>query len=238
VRRERTPPEWLALVAGLKPALRLQRDPRRAQAAATAARRRGFAVELVALLDAATDDRAGSSRRAIVYVAATASAARALRELEAQALPGEPARIDRPFDPAPHRGLGAALGFPPCCVEAFVARIARGADVLARGGRAHEDFIAASEAAARSRRLDARANVFARDRAPGWLSHVPCAFDCAPSLAYADRVIAAYRAHDPAGVVELTTRLGAPVAIGTDGSRTAPERATAGACVLTFTVPA
>ncbi len=225
-------------MAGLKPALRLQREPRQAEAEAAAARRRGFAVELVALPDAATGDRPGVSRRAIVYVAASAAAARALRELEAQALPGQPARIDRSFDPVPHRGLGAALGFPPCCVEAFVNRIARGADVLASGGHAHEDFIAATEAAARSRRLDARANVFARDRAPGWLSHVPCAFDCAPSLAYAGRVIAAYRAHDPAGVIELTTPLVVPVAIGTDGARTAPEQASAEACVLAFTDPA
>ena len=216
-----------ALVAGLKPALRIQRAPRRALAEAAAARRRGFAVELVALAD-----------RAIVYVAATPAAARALRELEARALPGQPARAEVSFDPAPHRGLGAALGFPPCCVEAFVVRIARGADVPASGGRAHEDFIAATEAAARSRRLDARANVFARDRVSGWLSHVPCAFDCGPSLAYADRVIAAYRAHDPRGVVELVRRLSAPVAIGTDGARTAPADAPADACVLAFADPA
>ncbi|MBK9030457.1 MAG: hypothetical protein IPL61_03800 [Myxococcales bacterium] len=225
--RDPTPPEWLALVAGLKPALRLQRAPRRALAEAAAARRRGFAVELTALPD-----------RTIVYIAATPAAARALRALEAQALPGQPARAEVSFDPAPHRGLGAALGFPTCCVEAFVARIARGADVLASGARAHEDFIAASEAATRSRRLDARANVFARDHVSGWLSHVPCAFDCAPSLAYADRVIAAYRAHDRAGADELIARLGQAVAIDRTGRRTAPGEAAPDACVLAFADPA
>lgn len=220
-------PEWVALLAGVKPALRLLRAPRRALAEAEAARRRGFAVEIVALTD-----------RALVYIAATPAAARALRELEARALPGRSAEGEPVFDPAAHRGLGHALGFPPCCVEAFVARIARGADVRADGRRAHEDFIAASEAAARSHRLDARANVFARERVGGWLSHGPCAFDCAPSLAYADRVIAACCALDPDATRERTRWLRAPVAIGTDGARTEPGLAAADACVLTFTDPA
>jgi len=223
--RDPTPPEWLALIAGLKPALRLLRDPRRARAEAAAAARRGFAVALHDLGD-----------RTIVYVARTPAAARALHALEGQALPG-PTLRDR-FDPAPHRALGAALGFPACCVEAFVARIARGADVTATGARAHEDFIAASEAAARSRRLDARANVFAIDRTSGWLSHVPCAFDCAPSLAYADRVIAAATAHDAAGAAVLRARLVSPVAIAPDGTRAAPADAPADACVLAFGDPA
>ena len=196
--RDPTPPEWLALVAGVKPALRLWRPAARARAEAAAAARRGFAVELIAL-----------GERALVYVARTPAAARALRDAEAAALPGQPAGA--PFDPAPHRALGALLGFPPCCVEAFVARIARGADVAADGGRADEAWIAATEAAARSTRLDARCNVFERDRRPGWLSHEPCAFDCAASVAYADRVIAAARAHDPDGARAHAARLALPV---------------------------
>ena len=225
--RDPTPPEWLALVAGLKPALRIQREPRRALAEAAAARRRGFAVEVVEL-----------PTRVIVYVAATPAAARELRALEAAALPGQPARSEVRFDPAPHVGLGLALGFPRCCIDAFIARIARGADVDVDGRHAHEDHLAAVEALARSRHLDARANVFARDRTGGWVSHVPCAFDCAPSLAYADRVIAAYRAHDAAGAGVIATRLALAVAIERDGERRAPADASADACVLAFAVPA
>ena len=225
--RDPTPPEWLALVAGVKPALRIQREPRRALSEAAAARRRGFAVEVVELTD-----------RAIVYVAATPAAARALRDFEAAALPGQPTRVDVSFDPAPHVALGAALGFPSCCVDAFIARIARGADVDADGRHAHEDHLAAAAALARSARVDARANVFARDRTGGWISHVPCAFDCAPSLAYADRVIAAYRAHDADGAAVIAARLARPVAIERDGQRREPADASADACVLGFAVPA
>ena len=223
--RDPTPPEWLALLAGVKPALRLLRDARRAQAEAAAARRRGFAVELVAL-----------GARAIVYVARTPAAARAVRDAEAAALPGQPPRAR--FDPTPHEALGALLGFPPCCVAAFVARIARGADVAADGGRAHEDWIAATEAAARSAALDARANVFERDHLPGWLSHEPCRFDCPASLAYADRVIAVARAHDRVGADHLARRLAAPVAIARDGRRGAPGATLVDACVLAFGDPA
>ncbi len=223
--RDPTPPEWLALLAGVKPALRLLRDARRAQAEAAAARRRGFAIEVVAL-----------GARAIVYVARTPAAARAVRDAEAAALPGQAPRAR--FDPAPHEALGALLGFPPCCVVAFVARIARGADVAADGGRAHEDWIAATEAAARSAALDARANVFERDHLPGWLSHEPCRFDCPASLAYADRVIAVARAHDRVGADHLARRLAAPVAIARDGRRGAPGAPLVDACVLAFGDPA
>ena len=80
--------------------------------------------------------------------------------------------------------------------------------------------------------------MFARDRTGGWVSHVPCAFDCAPSVAYADRVIAAYRAHDAAGAGVIATRLALAVAIERDGERRAPADASADACVLAFAVPA
>ena len=67
---------------------------------------------------------------------------------------------------------------------------------------------------------------------------MPCAFDCAPSLAYADRVIAAATAHDAAGAAVLRARLVSPVAIAPDGTRAAPADAPADACVLAFGDPA
>jgi hypothetical protein len=216
------------LLSGHKPALRLLRSPRRALAEAAAARRRGFAAE-VAVLD---------DQRALVYIATTAAAARDLCALERAIRPGLPPRVDGPADLVAHRDLGLALGFPRCCIDRFVARIERGADRLPNGWIAHEDFIAASEAAARSIVLDSRCNVFAADRTSGWLSHVPCRFDCAASLAYADRLIAAYRRHAPADVLELERRLLHYVAIDRDGHRSDRESAAPDACHLGFTKPA
>jgi hypothetical protein len=217
-------PEWVALCAGVKPALRLWRPRAAVAAAAAAATRRGFAT-VVADRDDAT---------AILYVAATPAAARALRDAEAMAPPGQPVDSTRGFDPAPHLALGQALGYPRCCVEAYLARLARGVDRLPSGRRAHEDHVAAATAAAASAHLDPRCNVFDAEHTHGWLSHYPCRFDCGPSIAYADRVAAALTALAPAAAAALATALATPVAIEPDGRRRPPPSATALACVLAF----
>lgn len=218
-------PEWTALFAGVKPALRVWGERKRIARPLDAARARGFAVELI--------DAPGDAR-VIAYVAPAVEEARALRALEASILPGLPAR---PIDAAQldaHRGLGAALGYPACCVEAFVARVARGVTVLAAGGRAHEDFVAASEGLGRSGAVDARCNVFAATRAAGWVAHVPCRFDCAASIASADRVRAAGAVVDAGAVAALDRVLAVPVAIERDGRRVGIEAASTEACRLGF----
>lgn len=219
--------EWVALCAGVKPALRVWQPRARAAAHADAARRRGFAVDEVARAD-------GS---AIVYIAPTAAAARSLREAEAVIAPRRPDPYDQRFDPAPHRRLGAGLGYPPCCVEAFIVRLARGVDRLPSGRRAHEDHVAAADARAASARLDARCNVFDAARSHGWLSHYPCRLDCAASIAYADAARAALLAVDAAQADRLATLLATAVAIEPDGRRGPPHLASAVACVLAFSDP-
>jgi hypothetical protein len=223
--RTPSPPEWLALIEGHKPALRLWSAAGRAAAEAAAARRRGFAVEEVA---------APGAGKVIVYVARTPAAARALRELEAPILPGQPIRPLAPADLDAHRGLGAALGFPACCVDAFVARVERGVDRLANHQRAHEDFVAMSEAVARSRVLRSLLNMFAADRSPGWVSHVVCRLDCDASIAYASAVRATCLRVDPEGARALDRALARDVAIGRDGRRSDLADADADACRLAF----
>lgn len=220
------PAEWVALVEGLKPALRLWRDRGLATAEVAAARKRGFAVETVTL--------PGEPPRAIVYVAGTPAAARALRALEAAILPGPGIRDLGAADLDAHRALGVALGYPACCVDAFVARVARGVQVLPDGDRAHEDFVAAELARARSARLDPRCNIFAAGRNSCWLSHVPCALDCAASIAYADAVRARYAAHGPAAAAQIDRELAVDVAIGRDGRRGGFADADPDACRLAF----
>jgi len=220
------PAEWLALVEGVKPALRLWRDRPKAAAEASAARARGFAVETV--------DLPGDPPRTIVYVARTPAAARNLRALEAPILPGRGVRALTVDDLAAHRGLGEALGFPACCVDGFLGRVARGVTRLPSGTVAHEDFVAATIALSASGRLDARCNIFAAGRNSCWLSHVPCALDCAASITYATAVRAAYARRSPAAVAQLDHDLALDVAIGRDGRRGKFLDADADACRLPF----
>lgn len=219
-------PEWLALVAGLKPALRLWRDAPRAAAEAHAATRRGFAVATTPL-----------GTTAILYIARTPAAAARLAALERPILPSRELAALTEDACDRHRALGEALGFPACCVDAFVVRLRRGVDRLAGGdGPFHEDFVAAADAAARSARRHARLNMFPRDHGSTLLSHVPCRLDCAPSRGYADRLHAALRAHDPAMAASLDAALATPVAIGRDGRRLGLDEAPADACRLVFDI--
>lgn len=221
--------EWLALVEGVKPALRLWRDRTKAAAEAAAARRRGFAVEEVEV------PGRPASPRAIIYVARTPAAARELRDLEARILPGQPLRALDDADLAAHRGLGAALGYPRCCVDGFLARVERGVTRLEPDGvHFHEDFVAATVALARSASLDPRCNIFAAGRNACWLSHVPCALDCAPSIAYATVVRSAYTRVSPVTAAQMDADLARDVAIGRDGRRSDLAGADPDACRLRF----
>ena len=223
------PAEWVALLAGVKPGLRLLRAPGNAAAELRAARARGLAAEVI--------ERVDGAGRSLVYVARTPAAARALRDLEAPIRPGRGVQPLTAADLAAHRALGAALGYPPCCIDAFAERVARGVDRLPSGETAHEDFVAASTALARSRAPDPRCNIFAAGDNSCWLSHVPCALDCAASIAYADRVRAAYVVHGARAAAQIDRALATAVAIGRDGRRGALADADADACRLVFEGP-
>ena len=223
------PPEWLALLEGLKPALRLWRDDARAIAEIRAAERRGFATARSPLPAAGM-----RGPQSIVYLARTPAAAEALRALEEPILPTRGAAALTADHVARHRALGLALGFPACCIDAFLARLVRGVDRLANGLVAHEDHVAVADALGRSQALHARLNMFPRDHGATWLSHVPCRFDCAPSIAYADVLHAAFHRRDPAAAAGIDAGLAAGVAIARDGRRSALDDAPPAACRLAF----
>lgn len=84
--------------------------------------------------------------------------------------------------------LGELLGYPPCCVQAFIARPAP---------RRNMDLIAAALA----RTVDApcpRLNMLDLGMFH-YISWIPCALDCAPSLAWAHAVAAQMRVKDGQG---------------------------------------
>jgi hypothetical protein len=93
------------------------------------------------------------------------------------------------------RTAGRLLGYPPCCVEAFADD----------PRRANAELVARALAATRGRpnpRLDCLdLAVF------HYVSWMPCAFDCAPSGAYADRTAAKIAERHPAFVAAIDRAL-------------------------------
>ena len=147
----------------------------------------------------------------ILYVATDERDARAALDLEARI--ADAPRLDA--DPDAHRALGALLGYPACCVRAFVLGLA------ARGREAEdpEEVVASARAAASgSARLDPLANPFlvARDRA--LISHVPCRYDCPDTVALASAVLAELTRLDPVAAAARREALASLVALGTDGA--------------------
>lgn len=104
------------------------------------------------------------------------------------------AEVSRTLDGA--RELGLLLGYPRCCVEAFVEH--------ATDRRAHRLWARALERTA-SGRLDARLNVL--DHAIfSYVSWFPCRFDCDASLRLADALAAIVEVRHP-GFVSLIDRV-------------------------------
>ncbi|MFO0595101.1 MAG: hypothetical protein U0228_07350 [Myxococcaceae bacterium] len=88
--------------------------------------------------------------------------------------------------------LGAALGYPPCCVDAFLAQT----DTVKVRDRT--PLALARACAARSRRADARLNNLDLGLFH-WISWSPCSFDCAASLEWVSHAADAFLAYEVSG---------------------------------------
>jgi hypothetical protein len=109
-------------------------------------------------------------------------------------------------------GLGLALGYPACCVEAFVrdwpeAACRHGGDVgrmrLPTDGEATD--------------IPFLLNIFARYDGPVVTDHFPCSWRCAASLARARRMVAGLAAMAPALLKDMQERMRRDIVLGTDG---------------------
>ncbi|MSP90543.1 MAG: hypothetical protein EXR79_01870 [Myxococcales bacterium] len=124
---------------------------------------------------------------ALVVMARSAAVARRCLDLElanlARPAPRTPAELRASVGAtlASHRALGAAYGYPACCVEAFCDAHA---EVL-HGPRAGDNAQVVLRAWLRTRRFDARLDVLAGPMGAAYrtpLRHLPCRFDCRASL--------------------------------------------------------
>lgn len=165
----------LALRAGLRPMMRELIHVAELPGAIARAEAAGFVCEISPLVFGSTHDGwlkrppapDGTEDRRPLYVGRDREALRA-------AIACEVAKTDEGA-----RELGRLLGYPPCCVEAFVG--------VSRERRAHELW--ASAWARTTGRPAPRLDVL--DLAIfAFVPWYPCAFDCAPSLRFADALAA------------------------------------------------
>jgi hypothetical protein len=115
----------------------------------------------------------------------------------------EVAEAERVRTPEGTRRAGLALGYPPCCVEHFVA--------VERTPEAEDEGI--NEAAIRS--IGGDHNAIPWEMNPlSWMSPLgftPCRWDCPEALAFARRVLEAARARDPAAAALIRRALERPI---------------------------
>lgn len=204
--------EWVAFTAGLKPAVRRTVDPARVAEVEARMRADGAAVcraEAPAIL--------GGRLVEVLYASHDLIAAQVLRDEESTVLPGRGS--SSPDDAGRHRAVGRALGFPPCCVEAFVGRLVRGVDRLREGGPGGfaEDYVALRETWVP--RPDARVNPFLMRAQAQLVSFYPCRLDCSAAVVLATAVLAAVGRRDPAAARALGATLGRAVVLDPAGAR-------------------
>jgi hypothetical protein len=222
--------EWIAFCAGAKPALRLT-----VATAEAAAVERRLTKGGASVTRAERNVQIAGRETAVLYAAPTDEASRTLRDAEADILPDVVGNWTGAHAVAHHR-LGILLGYPRCCVDAFVTRL--GWDIRQdRDGRwAHEDFVAAEDTLSRSGRLFGRLNHLRFDRNLRLVSFFPCRYDCAAALGVVDGVIGALHTNLPDALPALRIGLAVVVGVWRDGRREVGPRARDADLQLDFSV--
>jgi hypothetical protein len=196
--------EWLALCAGLKPAIRLSGPPDVADGmeqryrglGAHTARARGPIGLTFHVQD-------------VVYVARTQADADAVCDAELPLL-ADASPKPKSVEIAALTSVGARLGYPPCCIAAFAGRIER-APSPRRPGHPCEDFLATREAWVPAART--RINNLLLAQRVRWITFEPCRYDCPRALAFADGVATALGRRDPGAVAQLDAALRCTLAV-------------------------
>jgi len=206
--------EWIAFAARLKPAIRRTADP--ADLDRVEAQLRASGGDDVVVLRARETALLGGREQAVLYVARSQEHAEALREAEDGVLPGRGQAVD---GRARHAAIGRLLGFPACCVEAFLVRLDRGVDRLEDGGVGGlaEDYVALRSAWVAD--ADARVNPLLMGVRAQLVSFYPCRYDCEVAVGLAEAVRAVVAARQPKTAASLMGLLSRPVAVAPDGAR-------------------
>jgi hypothetical protein len=208
----RVDPEWCALQAGVKPALRVSVSPE--DAAAVEQRHRALGASVVR---AEQETMVGGRTAVLLYIAKDEVTAEQVREIERPI-------VTQALDQAQERQLieelGTALGYPSCCVKAFARRPRPGLVSFVRSfisrRSGSKDYQGARDAwvATPAPRL----NPFLKCLRRSLIAFEPCRYDCEEALEHADRVATACAAVDPLWLGETERRLAEPVVIAANGA--------------------
>ncbi len=174
------PLEWLAVLAGLRPACRQVVSRAILPTAQSLARDLGLTV----LAQPVADERfqARLEGDTLLFVAQSPAQAQTVAETDLVLLPGTSDERARETV----RAQGEALGYPACCIERFQAHHTEPNDALRR----------LALAATPPGRFEPLLNNL--DFRWSLVSHFVCRYDCGPSLAYARALHAQVRARSPA----------------------------------------
>lgn len=194
--------ELLALEAGLKPAIRRTVTTDQLERSADLLRRRGLVVRPVGHVA-----RYSGVEVETLCASTDAAVASELADLEAATIRGDGSRDH--VDMARH--IGALLGYPTCCVEAFAARLERKVPPTLAPWTAVRD--------AWTPRPEPRLNHLAEGEGAALISFEPCRYDCARALEQADAVADLLGARHPAQLAQVDRTLARDVAIHPKGHR-------------------
>lgn len=188
--------ELLAVCSGVKPACRILADSESALRLTAQARAAGMHVaatnaeDFVAGFCSRLD---GLRSTVILHIGRTEDAAAAAAAVERAMI--ETCRAGLPVTAAQVRALGLALGYPECCIDAFVP--------VRDQPNSEIKFHALRRTPATGARL---LNTLLETR--GLISHLPCRYDCAPSLEYARALFRELARAHPVAAAELERGLG------------------------------
>jgi len=209
--RGRVDVERAALLARLKPAIRISASAEEGGAAAARLEAAGaHVVRTRAVI------RSEGRARELLYASLDPRLAAELRDVEEPTL-ADPCVLPASEVVARVRRTGELLGYPPCCVEVFLRRMREELDTTAGPPRLSEAYLAAR--AAWVPRPHAHLNTLLRPARLQLVSHEPCRFDCAASLVYAQACLAAVARDDPEGARSLERALAMAVVVAPTGAR-------------------
>lgn len=154
---------------------------------------------LEAALPPGARGRGAVRARRTLYASRRLSLAREARELDRMAADAGKQRA------ADHAGLGRLLGYPSCCVEAFVGMERRWPNALP-----------IEAAARRTGRFDPRLNNLELSHF-AWIAHFPCRYDCPQSIAMVDVIIDVLRPINPTLTARVERALARPRLYREDG---------------------
>lgn len=197
-------------VAGCKPAIR--QTMRQSELAALTRRLEphGAVVEVAGQVDF------GGGPLFVLCIARDRMKAEALRDAEQELLASNGAADPQRLSVL-HRQVGRLLGYPDCCVEAFVGRVRMDLQCPPGELRWSLPFQAAREARGASNL--ARLNNLRLGEGVGYISFEPCRYDCADALRVADSMADAAALIDPPSREAMDQVLHGDLVLGAAGPR-------------------